>query len=98
MCVGIHLFASVDIHVFVCYHTLYSILYNMIYVLKGRELKERERRGLYHRHNLKFGSWEALGGLKRRVTFLHGFSYNTRVPGTEPSCYRKNHVKMLSTF
>ena len=49
-------------------------------------MKERESEGLYCGHNLKFGSW---GGLRRGATFLRGFSYITRFPGTEPSCYRR---------
>ena len=85
ICFRIHVFGCVNIHVFVC-ATIRNIVYCKIYfVLKGRELKERESEGLYRGHNLKFGSW---GGL-RGATFLRVFSYNTRFPGTEPSCYRR---------
>ena len=38
---------------------VYCTLY---FVLKGRELRDREFGGLYHSHNLEFCSLEVLGG------------------------------------
>ena len=53
--------------------TIHNIVYCIVYfVLKGRELKERESGGLYLRHNFKFGSW----GWLRMGQHFYVFPYN----------------------